>query len=180
MPGEEAGSSSSGGQGSDDRSSGVWTLLPSFDPSADDPREYRDKVKFLRQICPVKDKGMLAPRLAMLCKGNAWAQVKTLDAAKLTDPEKGVDELLQALASWGEAANLQTYDKCAKALCRIQQKNNETTMSYVNRLAVAFHEMGEALTVKELKAFHLAPTERLDLRGQAKGHHAERWRFGCS
>ncbi|CAE7342468.1 unnamed protein product, partial [Symbiodinium pilosum] len=155
MPGEEAGSSSSGGQGSDDRSSGIWNLLPSFDPSADDPREYRDKVKFLHQICPIKDKGMLAPRLAMLCKGTAWAQVKTLDAAKLTDPDKGVDELLQALASWDEAAELQTYDKCEKALYRIHQKNDETTMSYVNRLAVAFHEMGEALTVKELKAFIL-------------------------
>ena len=53
----------------DDRTSTIWSILPSFDPSSDDPREYVDKVKFLHSICPLKDKPMLAPRLAMLMKG---------------------------------------------------------------------------------------------------------------
>ncbi|CAE7543717.1 unnamed protein product, partial [Symbiodinium pilosum] len=117
----------------DDRGNSIWTLLPSFDPGSDDPREYRDKVLFLHGICPSKDKAMLAPRLAMLCKGTAWSQVKSIQPDKLTDPDDGVKVLLQALSSWDEAAELQTYDKCEKALYRIQQKGDETTMSFVNR-----------------------------------------------
>ena len=49
------------GATTDERTSNLWSILPSFDPAVDDPREYVDKVKFLRAICPVKDKGMLAP-----------------------------------------------------------------------------------------------------------------------
>ena len=73
-----------------------------FDPAVDDPREYVHKVKFLRAICPAKDKGMLAPRLAMLMKGTAWAQIKGSEAALLSDPEKGVDVLLASVATWEE------------------------------------------------------------------------------
>ena len=39
---------------------------------------------------------MLAPRLALLMKGTAWAQVKSLDGSKLSDPEGGVKLLLSA------------------------------------------------------------------------------------
>jgi hypothetical protein len=54
-----------------DRTSSIWSILPSFDPATDDPREYVDKVKFIHSICPAKDKPMLAPRLVMLMKGTA-------------------------------------------------------------------------------------------------------------
>ena len=98
-----------GGQGSaggsEDRSNTIWNLLPSFAPMTDDPREYKDKVLFLHQICPLKDKPMLAPRLAMMCKRTAWSQVKMLDAEKLIDPVTGVSALLTALATWDEAAS---------------------------------------------------------------------------
>ena len=80
---------------------------------------------------------MLASRLAMQCKGTAWAQVKEVDPTALTDPVSGAKVLLQALSSWDEAAELQTYEKFEKALFRVQQRQDETTMSYVKRLAVA-------------------------------------------
>ena len=32
----------------------LWSILPSFDPQQDDPREYRDKITFLHGICPKK------------------------------------------------------------------------------------------------------------------------------
>ena len=146
------GESSNGGE---DRVSTIWNLLPSFDPTSDDPREYRDKVRFLHSICPSKDKSMLAPRLAMACKGTAWSQVKQIEASKLTDPEQGVEVLLKALSSWDEAAELQTYERFEKAIYKVMQKNDESTMSCVNRLAVAFHELGDKVTVKELQAFIL-------------------------
>ena len=81
-----SGEATQGAAATDDKYSGIWGLLPSFDPTTDDPREYKDKVTFLHQICPQKDRAMLAPRLAMQCTGTAWAQVKSLDATTLTDP----------------------------------------------------------------------------------------------
>ena len=47
----------------------IWTLLPSFDPAHDDPREYREDVIFLHGICPQKHNAMLTPRLAISCRG---------------------------------------------------------------------------------------------------------------
>ena len=111
---------------------------------------------------------MLAPRLAMLCKGTAWSQVRLLDTTKLTDPEQGVQTLLQSLASWDEAAELQTYEKCEKALFRTQQKPDETTMSFVNRLTVAFHELGDTLTLQEIKAFILLKQSSLSSEDKRK------------
>ena len=115
------------GSQAEDRASSIWSILPSFDPVSDDLREYVDKVKFLYSICPLKDKPMLGPRLAMLMKGTAWAQIRNADAAKLADPEHGIKVLLSAVATWEEAAELQTYDKLEKALYRITQKADDPT-----------------------------------------------------
>ena len=85
-------------QGStDEKGANVWSLLPAFDPSVDSTKEYADKVRFLWGICPSKDWPLLAPRLALLCKGTAWSQVKDLDSTKLTDGETGYKTLLGGL-----------------------------------------------------------------------------------
>ena len=47
---------------------------------------------------------MLAPRLAMLMKGTAWAQIKNADAQKLADPTEGIKVILAAVSTWEEAA----------------------------------------------------------------------------
>ena len=107
---------SSSAPSSSEEKSHLWTILPSFDPQSDDPREYGDKVRFLASICPKKDLPMLAPRLAMLTKGTAWHQVKNLDATKLMEPETGVKTLLKAISTWEEAEELQVYEKFERAL----------------------------------------------------------------
>ena len=89
----------------------IWNLLPSFDPAVDDAREYVEKVRFIASVCPAKDRPMLAPCLAMLCKGMAWAQVRAIDGTLLVDPEKGVKTLLQALTKWSEPFS----ERCRKA-----------------------------------------------------------------
>ena len=106
----------------------LWNILPSFDPSQDNAKEYADKVRFMAGICPPKDRHMLAPRLALLCRGTAWGQVKAIDPEKLTAPD-GYKVLLQALASWEESSELQTYDLFEKAVYRTVQKPDETAMS---------------------------------------------------
>ena len=130
----------------------IWNLLPSFYPATDDPREYSDKVRFLSSICPPKDKSMLAPRLALLMKGTAWAQIKAVDGAKLSDPEGGVKLLLSTVAAWEDSAELQTYEKFEKALYRVTQKQDETVFSFVNRMNVAFSEIAH-VSIQEIKAF---------------------------
>ena len=91
---------------------------------------------------------MLAPRLALLRKGAAWSQVKNLDSAKLTDGETGYKTLLSALSTSEESAELQTYDHFERAFYKTVQKPDETAMSYVNRISVAFQEVGMETTVK--------------------------------
>ena len=116
-------------------------------------KEYADKFRFLWGICPGKDRPMLAPRLALLCKGTAWSQVKNLDSAKLTDGKTGYKTLLLALPTWEESAELQIYNHFGRAFYKTVQKPDETAMSYVNRINVAFQEVGMETTVKAVKAF---------------------------
>ena len=167
-------SSSSGGE---ERGQGFWSLLPSFDPAQDNVREYVEKVKFLAAICPDRDKGMLAPRLAMLCKGTAWGQVKAISPEKLTDKANGVKNLLAALSSWEESAEMKTYEVFEKAIYKTTQKADESTTSFVNRLQVAMDELGE-VTVQEFHAFLLIPSECVDCGGQETCAHYDRWDDG--
>ena len=154
MDGSEGytGQGSGAGSGGDEKGSHLWNLLPSFDPSTDDPKEYVQKVRFLHTICPAKDKPMLAPRLAMQLKGTAWSQIQHMDTTRLTDPNDGIKALLEAVATWQEASELQTYDKFERALYKTLQKNDETAMSYVSRMNVAWAELGNT-SLKEMQAF---------------------------
>ncbi len=139
----------------DDKSNSMWHLLPTFDPAIDDAREYAQKVRFLHGVLPQKDKGQLAPRLAMLCRGTAWNQVRTIPPEKLVDPTNGVKVFLQSLSTWEESEEMVTFEKFERAMYKILQKSDESTMSFVNRLGVAFAEIGDSVTVKDFHAFIL-------------------------
>ena len=139
----------------DDKGSGLWGQLPSFDPTEDDYREYAQKVKFLHAVFPEKDKSLLAPRLAMLCKGTAWSQVKMIEAGKLTDKAEGVNVLLSALSNWEESSELKTFELFEKCLYKVIQKPDETAHSYAMRLQAAFNDLGDQVTVKQMQAFVL-------------------------
>ena len=139
---------------SEDKGSHIWTLLPTLDPATDNVKEYIEKVKFIDNICPKKDRPMLAPPLAMLCRGTAWGQVKNLQSDELTDPVDGVKNLLAALSTWEESTEMKTYEQFERAIYKTAQKTDESSMSYVNRLQVAMDELG-AKSVKEFHAFLL-------------------------
>ena len=143
--------------GGDDKSNGLWNQLPSFDPSpsTDDVREFIQKARFLHGVFPKKDKPNLAPRLAMLCKGTAWSQIRMLDPEKLIDAEHGVEHLIQALSSWEETSELKTYELLDKAMHRVSQKSDDATHSYTLGLQAAFKDLGPKVTVQEMQAFVL-------------------------
>ena len=169
-------SSSSGGE---ERGQGFWSLLPSFDPAQDNVREYVEKVKFLAAICPDRDKGMLAPRLAMLCKGTAWGQVKAISPEKLTDKDNGVNNLLAALSSWEESAEMKTYEVFEKAIYKTTQKADESTTSFVNRLQVAMDELGSGNSAG-ISCILAPSSECVDCGGQKTCAHNDRWDYGNS
>eukprot|EP00435_Cladocopium_sp_Y103_P010196 s1651_g2.t1 len=146
---------SSSAGATDEKSNSLWSQLPSFDPSTDDVREFTQKAKFLHGVFPEKDKSSLAPRLAMLCKGTAWSQVRHLEPKKLTDPTNGVDYLLQALSTWEETSELKTFELFEKAMYKVVQKPDEATHSYTLRLQAAFHDLGTKVTIQEMQAFIL-------------------------
>jgi hypothetical protein len=52
--GTESGAAAAGSS-TPEKEGSLWSILPSFDPQQDDPREYRDKITFLHGICPKKD-----------------------------------------------------------------------------------------------------------------------------
>ena len=137
---------------SEEKSNTIWSLLPSFDPATDNVREYVEKVKFIDGICPDRDRAMLAPRLAMLCRGTAWGQVKSLPSEALTDKKEGVNNLLKALSSWEESTEMKTYELFERALYKT--KADESTTSFVNRLQVSIDELGK-VDVSEFHAFLL-------------------------
>ena len=151
-----------------EKANAIWTLLPSFDPGQDDVKEYIAKVKFLDGICPKKDRGMLAPRLAMLCKGTAWHQVRSIDPDKLTNPDHGVKTLLEALSAWEDSAELKTFELFEKAIYKTIQKADESAQSFVNRLDVAFGEVGHETTLKSVMAFVLLKQSNLTTEDKKK------------
>lgn len=110
---------------------------------------------------------MLAPRLAMLCRGTAWGQVKGLDPASLTDPTNGVKNLLAALAVWEESSEMKTYELFERALYKTTQRSDESTMSYVNRLQVAMNELG-AKDVAQFQAFLLLRQSALGIEDKKR------------
>ena len=141
--------------GTEDKSNAIWNLLPTFDPGQDDVKEYIAKVRFISGVCPKKDRPMLAPRLAMLCRGTAYHQVRNLKPELLTHPENGIKTFLQALSAWEESAELKTFELFEKAIYRTTQKHDESIQSFVNRLDVAFEEVGQDTTLKSVIAFVL-------------------------
>eukprot|EP00435_Cladocopium_sp_Y103_P011835 s4451_g3.t1 len=144
-----------GSGSSDEKVSSLWSQLPSFDPAIDDVREFMQKARFLHGVFPEKEKANLAPTLAMLCKGTAWSQVRMLDPAKLTQPETGVSYLLDALSTWEETSELQTYELFEKAIYKVTQKPDEAAHSFTLRMQAAFNEIGDKATLKEMQAFVL-------------------------
>ena len=151
MPPKE--SASTDGNGDSQQGSNFWNLLPSFDPSEDDIREFSQKARFIHGVMPEKDKPNLAPRLAMLCKGTAWSQVRQLDPKKLTKADSGVEYLLAALSAWEETSEMKTYELFERALYKVVQKSDEASHSFSLRLQAAFNEIGDDVTVKQMQAF---------------------------
>ena len=129
----------------------IWSILPRFDPSTDSARECIEKVKFIDGISINVG---TSTRLAMLCRGTAWGQVKSLPAPSLVDEVNGVKTLLTALSTWEGPSEMRTFELFERAIYKTTQRPDESSLSFVNRLQVAFNELGST-TIDEMRAFLL-------------------------
>ena len=92
-------------------------------------------------------------------------QIKPED---LTSADHGVKHLLKALSAWEESAELRTFELFEKALYKTIQKSDESTQSFVNRLDVAFEEVGAKTTLKTVVAFVLLKQSSLNHEDKKK------------
>ena len=63
---------------------------------------------------------------------------------------------------------MMAYEKFEKALYRTVQKSDESTMSFSNRLQVAFDEVGDKVTLNEVRAFILLRQSNLSTDDKRK------------
>ena len=144
---------------------GLWGQLPSFDPSTGRSHSCIFSESSFSAWC-LPSKPNLAPRLAMLCKGTAWSQVRNLDPKKLVEPDAGVSYLLDALSGWEETSDLKTFELFEKALYKVTQKADEAT--HVLRLQAAFDDLAERVTLKKMQAFILLRQSRLSSKDKKR------------
>ena len=146
--------SSAAGSAGDEKSN-LWSILPSFDPEKDDPRELQDKVKFLHGICHVSEKGRThaSPEASDANEGNSLGSDKAHGDQETDRCRAGNQDPAGAKNTWEEAAEMQVHDRFEKVLYRTTQRSDELTQSYVNRMGVAFHELLQqsSLTVEDKK-----------------------------
>lgn len=149
------GKAASSGAGGEDKNN-LWSCLPSFNPQCDDPREYVDKVQSHACTTPV-----------YADEGNSLGTGEGSRCRKADGQCQWHQTLLSAISTWEGAEELQVYEKFERVLYKTTQHPDETTQSYVNRLAVAFNEI-DGRAVKDFRAFILLRQSALSVEDKKK------------
>ena len=120
-----------------------WSMIPQFDPGVTEINEYTKKVEFLASLWPEEHLHLLAPRIAMNCKGSAFQRVMRISPEKLKAQWlQGVKSVITALGGvWGKALHENKFEKFERAIFSTQQKPDETHESYLARHDHHFEEM---------------------------------------
>ena len=120
-----------------------WSMIPQFDPGVTEINEYTKKVEFLASLWPEEHLHLLAPRIAMNCKGSAFQRVMRISPEKLkAQGLQGVKSVITALGGvWGKALHENKFEKFERAIFSTQQKPDETHESYLARHDHHFEEM---------------------------------------
>ena len=95
-----------------------WSMIPQFDPGVTEINEYTKKVEFLASLWPEEHLHLLAPRIAMNCKGSAFQRVMRISPEKLKAQWlQGVKSVITALGGvWGKALHENKFEKFERAI----------------------------------------------------------------
>ena len=115
---------------------------------------FHRKPVFCTECSQPKTKGTWLHALPCSARGQP-SQVRQLDPQKLTEPDTGVEYLLEALSAWEETSELKTFELFEKCLYKVTQRSDEATHSYALRLHAAFNDLGGKITVQDMQAFVL-------------------------
>ena len=78
------------------------SLVPTFDPSKDDMRQYQQRVELVTAAWPKSKLTELTTRLILNCSGSAFAKLQLHHKELLANEEKSIHRLIELLGGMGE------------------------------------------------------------------------------
>ena len=93
--------STSSGDGGNTVTNQLASLVPSFDPSKDDMRQYQQRVELVTAAWPKGRYTELVTRLILNCSGSAFAKLQLEHQSLMANEEKSVHKLIELLGDHG-------------------------------------------------------------------------------
>ena len=148
-----------------------WSMIPSFEPGVTSVDEFAKKLEFLSGLWPSEHLHLLAPRVAMQCKGSAFQRIMRLNPADLkVNTPKGVEAIVKALGGvWGKSKHESKFEKFEKALYTTSQKGDETHESYLARHDHHFEDLlSMGTSFNEVRAYCLVRNSGLTIEDKRR------------
>ena len=138
-------------------------LVPTFNPATDSVDTWTQKVEMLVLAWPETKIKELATRLVLGCQGTAFQKLQLHRSEVLTNDPKCIQKIVEIVGGiWGQVPLEQKFELAERALYRTQQKNDETSDSYLARMDVTWTELlSKKLSLSELQAYVTLRSSRL-------------------
>ena len=136
-------------------SSQLAFLVPSFDPSKDDLQVFKQKVQLVHAVWPRNKVSELITRLILNTSGSAFAKLQLHQEELCVNDEKGVKRLIELLGGhWGKMGLEKKYSDAEKALFQCVQQSDESHDSYLARADILWTKLStQKLQLEDLQAY---------------------------
>ena len=157
MPEESSGTETPG------ISSQLAQLVPSFDPAVDTVEGWSQRIELLLHAWPEQKLKELGTRIILGTKGSAFQKLQLRQEEVLTGTKEGIKRAVEIVGGqFGQVELERKYEIVEKALFRCQQKQDETSDSYLARADVAWTEvLMKKIQMQELQAYIVMRGSRL-------------------
>lgn len=139
-------------------------LVPTFDPAKDDLTAYTKKVQLLTGMWPDGKWTELATRLILGCQGSAFLKLQLHQQEVTKNERKSVQRIIELLGGhWGQINLEKQYEHVERALFRCQQKQDESSDSFLARADIIWAELlSKGITLEDIQPY-------ITLRGSLLG-----------
>ena len=148
-------SASDGTESTQNISSQLAYLVPTFDPSKDDLQVYQQKVQLVHAVWPKNKVSELITRLILNTTGSAFAKLQLHHEELCVNDEKGVKKLIELLGGhWGRLGLEKKYSDAERALFQCNQQADESHDSYLARADILWTKLqSQKLKLEDLQAY---------------------------
>ena len=138
-------------------------LVPTFDPAIDNVEIWASKVELLAATWPATKLTELSTRLILGCKGTAYQKLQLHQKELLVNDPKSIQRLVELVGgTWGQIPLEKKFELVERAIFRGQQKNDESSDSYVSRNDVVWSELlSKDVRLEEIRAYVLLRGSKL-------------------